>query len=117
MIQWTKGSKDIVTLTMDDPDAGANTMNERYLAAMATTLERITAGSSLAQPAAADVQHFRAGPVDPAEAQTRLGRPEIGEPTSQGRGDGRAVAQRYVVQGAQLGAYGGDLDVQPRVHG
>jgi 3-hydroxyacyl-CoA dehydrogenase/enoyl-CoA hydratase/3-hydroxybutyryl-CoA epimerase len=41
MIQWTKGSEDIVTLTMDDPDAGANTMNERYLAAMATTLDRL----------------------------------------------------------------------------
>jgi len=42
MISWdlTDG---VVTLTMDDPDASANTMNDTYIAAMAATVERLQA--------------------------------------------------------------------------
>jgi 3-hydroxyacyl-CoA dehydrogenase / enoyl-CoA hydratase / 3-hydroxybutyryl-CoA epimerase len=42
MIDW-KNVDDIVTLTMDDPAASANTMNDTYLAAMASTVERLQA--------------------------------------------------------------------------
>jgi len=42
MISWSIADG-IVTLTMDDPDAGANTMNERYITAMAATVERLQA--------------------------------------------------------------------------
>jgi 3-hydroxyacyl-CoA dehydrogenase/enoyl-CoA hydratase/3-hydroxybutyryl-CoA epimerase len=45
MIDWIN-SKGIVTLTMDDPSASANTMNEAYLAAMASTVERLQAEKS-----------------------------------------------------------------------
>ncbi|HEU4946429.1 MAG TPA: 3-hydroxyacyl-CoA dehydrogenase NAD-binding domain-containing protein [Kribbella sp.] len=40
MIEWTEDAG-VVTLTMNDPDAGANTMNDTYLAAMAATVERL----------------------------------------------------------------------------
>ncbi|TDO45383.1 3-hydroxyacyl-CoA dehydrogenase/enoyl-CoA hydratase/3-hydroxybutyryl-CoA epimerase [Kribbella sp. VKM Ac-2527] len=42
MISWdlTDG---VVMLTMDDPDASANTMNDTYIAAMAATVERLQA--------------------------------------------------------------------------
>jgi 3-hydroxyacyl-CoA dehydrogenase/enoyl-CoA hydratase/3-hydroxybutyryl-CoA epimerase len=45
MIDWTS-SNGIVTLTMDDPSASANTMNEAYVAAMASTVERLQAEKS-----------------------------------------------------------------------
>ncbi|WP_328994427.1 3-hydroxyacyl-CoA dehydrogenase NAD-binding domain-containing protein [Kribbella sp. NBC_01245] len=40
MISWSNADG-VVTLTMDDPEAGANTMNDRYIAAMAETVERL----------------------------------------------------------------------------
>jgi 3-hydroxyacyl-CoA dehydrogenase/enoyl-CoA hydratase/3-hydroxybutyryl-CoA epimerase len=46
MIDWTEntaGSGRTVTLTMDDPGASANTMNDTYLGAMAATVERLQA--------------------------------------------------------------------------
>jgi len=42
MIDWTNDNG-VVTLTMNDPDASANTMNEAYIAAMGATLERLQA--------------------------------------------------------------------------
>jgi 3-hydroxyacyl-CoA dehydrogenase/enoyl-CoA hydratase/3-hydroxybutyryl-CoA epimerase len=46
MISWSEqhsGTGTVVTLTMDDPAAGANTMNDTYVAAMAATVERLQA--------------------------------------------------------------------------
>src|SRR5689334_3125751 len=42
-IRYEKDADGIVTLTMDDPTAGANTMNEVYTDAMAATVERLEA--------------------------------------------------------------------------
>ncbi|TCO18111.1 3-hydroxyacyl-CoA dehydrogenase/enoyl-CoA hydratase/3-hydroxybutyryl-CoA epimerase [Kribbella steppae] len=42
MISWNN-VEGVVTLTMDDPDASANTMNETYIAAMGQTVERLQA--------------------------------------------------------------------------
>ncbi|GAA1568374.1 3-hydroxyacyl-CoA dehydrogenase NAD-binding domain-containing protein [Kribbella sancticallisti] len=42
MIDW-KNTDGVITLTMDDPAASANTMNETYIAAMAKTVERLQA--------------------------------------------------------------------------
>ncbi|HET6291955.1 MAG TPA: 3-hydroxyacyl-CoA dehydrogenase NAD-binding domain-containing protein [Kribbella sp.] len=42
MIDWTNNAG-VVTLTMDDPGASANTMNDTYLTAMASTVERLQA--------------------------------------------------------------------------
>ncbi|WP_112239030.1 3-hydroxyacyl-CoA dehydrogenase NAD-binding domain-containing protein [Kribbella monticola] len=42
MIDW-KNDDGVITLTMDDPDASANTMNDSYLAAMGATVERLQA--------------------------------------------------------------------------
>ncbi len=41
MIGWEKDSDGIVTLTMDDPNQGANTMNELYKASMTATVARL----------------------------------------------------------------------------
>ncbi|TCO51465.1 3-hydroxyacyl-CoA dehydrogenase/enoyl-CoA hydratase/3-hydroxybutyryl-CoA epimerase [Kribbella antiqua] len=42
MIDW-KNVEGVVTLTMDDPSASANTMNDAYLAAMGAAVERLQA--------------------------------------------------------------------------
>ncbi|GIH03029.1 3-hydroxyacyl-CoA dehydrogenase [Rhizocola hellebori] len=43
MIGWDRDADGIVTLTMDDPTRGANTMNLIYTQSMASTLERLAA--------------------------------------------------------------------------
>ncbi|MDQ4092693.1 MAG: 3-hydroxyacyl-CoA dehydrogenase NAD-binding domain-containing protein [Actinomycetota bacterium] len=46
MIRWDRGAdgaEGIVTLTLDDPGKSANTMNERYVASMGDTLDRLQA--------------------------------------------------------------------------
>jgi 3-hydroxyacyl-CoA dehydrogenase/enoyl-CoA hydratase/3-hydroxybutyryl-CoA epimerase len=41
MIGWDKDSSGIVVLTMDDPDQGANTMNETFVRSLQSTVERL----------------------------------------------------------------------------
>lgn len=41
MIRYERDDEGIVTLTMDDPGAGANTMNDTYVAAMGETVDRL----------------------------------------------------------------------------
>lgn len=43
MISWEKDAEGIVVLTMDDPNQGANTMNERYRKSMSDTVDRLEA--------------------------------------------------------------------------
>ena len=43
MIRYERDDEGIVTLTMDDPDAGANTMNATYVQAMGETVDRLEA--------------------------------------------------------------------------
>jgi len=43
MIGWEKDSAGIVVLTMDDPNQGANTMNELYKKSMTETVDRLVA--------------------------------------------------------------------------
>ncbi|OZE30205.1 3-hydroxyacyl-CoA dehydrogenase, partial [Rhodococcus sp. 05-2254-6] len=43
MIQWDQDADGIVTLTMDDPNQGANTMNQLYKDSMGATVERLEA--------------------------------------------------------------------------
>jgi 3-hydroxyacyl-CoA dehydrogenase/enoyl-CoA hydratase/3-hydroxybutyryl-CoA epimerase len=42
-IRYDKGDDDIVTLTLDDPNQSANTMNAAYIASMGATVERLEA--------------------------------------------------------------------------
>ncbi|TCC06341.1 3-hydroxyacyl-CoA dehydrogenase NAD-binding domain-containing protein [Kribbella soli] len=46
MIEW-KNDAGVVTLTMNDPDASANTMNDAYVEAMGATVERLVAEKAL----------------------------------------------------------------------
>ena len=43
MIAWEQDADGIVTLTMDDPDQGANTMNATFQSSFAATVERLLA--------------------------------------------------------------------------
>jgi 3-hydroxyacyl-CoA dehydrogenase / enoyl-CoA hydratase / 3-hydroxybutyryl-CoA epimerase len=43
MINWEKDADGIVTLTMDDPDQSANTMNATFTAALGPTVQRLEA--------------------------------------------------------------------------
>ena len=41
MISWDKDADGIVVLTLDDPNQGANTMNELYARSMAEVVDRL----------------------------------------------------------------------------
>ncbi|WLP88899.1 3-hydroxyacyl-CoA dehydrogenase NAD-binding domain-containing protein [Gordonia sp. NB41Y] len=43
MIAWEKGADGVVVLTMDDPNQGANTMNDLYMTSMEATVDRLEA--------------------------------------------------------------------------
>jgi 3-hydroxyacyl-CoA dehydrogenase/enoyl-CoA hydratase/3-hydroxybutyryl-CoA epimerase len=43
MISWESGLDGVVVLTMDDPDAGANTLNDTFRASLRATLDRLEA--------------------------------------------------------------------------
>jgi 3-hydroxyacyl-CoA dehydrogenase/enoyl-CoA hydratase/3-hydroxybutyryl-CoA epimerase len=43
MISWESDGDGVVVLTMDDPDQGANTMNETFVRSLASTVERLEA--------------------------------------------------------------------------
>lgn len=43
MIGWEKDADGIVVLTMDDPNQGANTMNQLYKDSMRATVDRLVA--------------------------------------------------------------------------
>ena len=43
MIAWDLDADGILTLTMDDPDQGANTMNAKFQADLGTTVDRVVA--------------------------------------------------------------------------
>ena len=43
MINWEKDADGVVILTMDDPNQGANTMNELFQTSIKTTVERLEA--------------------------------------------------------------------------
>ena len=43
MIRWEQDSDGVVVLTMDDPNQGANTMNDLYTTSMAATVDRLEA--------------------------------------------------------------------------
>ena len=45
MITWDQDADGVVTLTMDDPQARVNTMNERYQDAMDAVVDRLEAVS------------------------------------------------------------------------
>ena len=64
MIDWTN-SDGIVTLTLNDPSASANTMNDAYLAAMGSAVERLQAeGHSVAH---AHLRHMNPFPTNTEE--------------------------------------------------
>ncbi|WP_132992493.1 3-hydroxyacyl-CoA dehydrogenase NAD-binding domain-containing protein [Gordonia zhaorongruii] len=43
MIQWEKDADGVVVLTLDDPNQGANTMNQLFMDSLATTVDRLEA--------------------------------------------------------------------------
>ena len=43
MISWEKDADGVVVLTMDDPNQGANTMNQTYIDSMSATIDRLEA--------------------------------------------------------------------------
>jgi 3-hydroxyacyl-CoA dehydrogenase/enoyl-CoA hydratase/3-hydroxybutyryl-CoA epimerase len=46
VINWEQDADGIVTLTMDDPDQSANTMNQTYIDAMGATIDRLEASKN-----------------------------------------------------------------------
>ena len=66
-VTWEKGADGIAIVTLDDPGRSANTMNDRYVAAMGTVVDELAADPSLAGVivTSAKKTFFAGGDLDP----------------------------------------------------
>ncbi|NYE94689.1 3-hydroxyacyl-CoA dehydrogenase/enoyl-CoA hydratase/3-hydroxybutyryl-CoA epimerase [Psychromicrobium silvestre] len=120
-IHWTSDDDGVVTLTIDDPNASVNTMNDIYISSMATTVERLEAerdsirGIIIASAkksffAGGDLKMLSQGSPETAEQQTKL--------TNEVKGHFRRMEKLGVPIVATLNgtALGGGLEVALTAH-
>ena len=105
IIKWDHNAAGIVTLTIDDPDAGANTLPEAYIDEMGATIGRlhdeveqitgvvITSAKTTFFAGADLTQVIKAGPDD-AQGARRLHHADQGRPSSAGAA-GQAGRRRH----------------------